>query len=192
MCGSSRSNSTKKRARPARNRGSSTTPAARKRASSCVPPMCHTRGTEAPPLSTSTSPPQATFFIGQRATFRKLRHFIESIARLLAARTPRSPLQNLPVCVWWHWCPQAPTSTANQHTPRCELHTAAACESTATCGFSAPGAAAIRPPQATSRATGGRTRESAHRTLFVCFAEKRRIVFCELLETLLRKQRRRA
>ena len=148
MCGSSRSNSTKKRARPARNRGSSTTPAARKRASSCVPPMCHTRGTDAPPLSTSTSPPQATFSIGQRATFRKLRHFIESIARRMAARTPRSPLQNLPVCVW---CPQAPTSTANQHTPRCDWHSAAACESTATCGFSAPGAAAIRPPQAELR-----------------------------------------
>ena len=93
MCGSSRSNSTKTRATPAPNRGRRVPPAARKRASSCTSPMCHTRGTDSPPRSTSTSPPQATFSKLQQATSRKLRKFIVTIPRLLAARNPRSPLK---------------------------------------------------------------------------------------------------
>ena len=97
----------------------------------------------------------------------------------MAARTPRSPLQNLPVCVW---CPQAPTSTANQHTPRCELHTAAACESTATCGFSAPGAAAIRPPQAELREGAPKNPRTA-RFLSVLWRSEE-LFFCELSEIL--------
>ena len=90
MCGSSRSNSTKTRATPAPNRGRRVPPAARKRASSCTSPMCHTSGTDAPPLSTSTSTPQVTFSTRHLATSRKLRQIISYVPWLLAARNPRS------------------------------------------------------------------------------------------------------